>query len=116
MANEDRSIKAGSTDLPRDPVAENERAKTTTDSAGQTEGTHKAFDARNAPEPGPDRPISDEERAGTSPVDLNPEPALGVGTSRGGRAEDQAPDRDDVERDDDTGRARGEADPEGSGI
>lgn len=115
MANEDRSTKAGSADPPRDPVAENERAKTTTNSAGQAEGTRKAFDARNAPEPGPDRPISDEEQAGTSPVDMNPEPALDVGNSRGGRAEDQAPDRDDIERDD-TGRARGQANPEGSGI
>jgi hypothetical protein len=54
----------------------------------------KAFDASNAPEPGPDVPVSDEERHGMSPTDIDPEPPLGVGISRGGRAEDQAPDHD----------------------
>jgi hypothetical protein len=54
-----------------------------------------AFDASNAPEPGPAAPVSDEERHGMSPTDTNPEPPLGVGISRGGRAEDQAPDRDE---------------------
>ncbi|WP_232664586.1 hypothetical protein [Pseudonocardia sp. TRM90224] len=57
----------------------------------------KAFDAPNAPEPGAAPEVSDEERGGVSATDTEPEPALGVGESRGGRAEDQAPDRDDVD-------------------
>lgn len=61
------------------------------------EGVRKAFDAANAPEPGPAPPVSDEERKGTSPTDMNPEPALGVGKSTGSGAEDLAPDRPDVD-------------------
>lgn len=101
-------------DPPRDPV-EVKRGDTT-DSAGQSAGVHRAFDADNAPDPGPDRPISDEERDGTSPVDTEPEPALGVGRSMTARAEDIAPDRDDVEQKGRTARPAGEADPGGSGI
>jgi len=56
----------------------------------------KAFDASNAPEPGPEPVVSDEEREGVTGTEIDPEPALGVGESRGGRAEDLAPDRDDV--------------------
>jgi len=56
----------------------------------------KAYDASNAPEPGPEPVVSDEERAGVSGTEIEPEPALGVGASRGGRAEDLAPDRDNV--------------------
>lgn len=56
----------------------------------------KAYDAANAPEPGPGSEVSAEERAGVSGTEIDPEPALGVGSSRGGRAEDLAPDRDDV--------------------
>jgi hypothetical protein len=55
-----------------------------------------AYDATNAPDPGPAPPVSDEERSGMSATDTDPEPPLGVGRSRGGRAEEQAPDRDDV--------------------
>jgi hypothetical protein len=55
----------------------------------------RAFDASNAPEPGPEPPISEEERSGMSATDTDPEPPLGVGVSRGGRGEDQAPDRDE---------------------
>ena len=55
-----------------------------------------AYDASNAPKPGPKTPVSDEERDGVSGTELDPEPALGVGKSRGGRAEDLAPDRPDV--------------------
>ncbi|HWM06019.1 MAG TPA: hypothetical protein VNP92_27060 [Actinophytocola sp.] len=55
----------------------------------------QAFDAANAPEPGPEPPVSDEERRGMSAADVDPEPPLGVGVSRGGRAEDLAPDRDE---------------------
>jgi hypothetical protein len=65
-------------------------------SAEGAEGVRKAFDASNAPEPGAAPPVSDEERSGVSATDMEPDAALGVGESRGGRAEDQAPDRDDV--------------------
>lgn len=65
-------------------------------SAEAEERTHKAFDADNAPPPGPAVPVSDEERTGTSSTDMNPEPALGVGESTGRRAEDIAPDRPDT--------------------
>ena len=51
--------------------------------------SQKAFDASNAPEPGP-------------------EPALGVGKSTGRRAEDIAPDRPDTEAAE-AGRSRGKA-------
>jgi hypothetical protein len=55
-----------------------------------------AYDASNAPDPGPTPPVSEEERTGMSATEMVPEPPLGVGKSRGGRAEDLAPDRDDV--------------------
>lgn len=71
------------------------------------EGVRKAFDASNAPEPGPDGPISDEERKGMSSTEMNPEPPLGVGKSRGGRAEEQAPDRPDVDTKGPAGRPVG---------
>ena len=54
-----------------------------------------AYDASNAPEPGPPPPVSDAERGGLSSTDIDPEPALGVGRSRGGRAEERAPDSSD---------------------
>lgn len=56
----------------------------------------QAYDASNAPEPGPEPAVSDQERDGVSSTDMNPEPALGVGKSSGGRAEDLAPDRPDT--------------------
>ena len=62
-------------------------------SAEDAERSHKAFDADNAPPPGPAVPVSDEERTGTSSTDMDPEPALGVGESTGRRAEAIAPDR-----------------------
>lgn len=58
------------------------------------EGVRKAFDASNAPEPGPTPPVSDEEREGMDSAEMDPEGPLGVGQSSGGRAEDQAPDTD----------------------
>jgi hypothetical protein len=61
------------------------------------EATAKAFDASHAPEPGPPPPVSDEERDGVTGTETDPEPALGVGVSRGGRAEDLAPDRSDTD-------------------
>ena len=66
-------------------------------STEDAERSHKAFDADNAPSPGPAVPVSDEERIGTSSTDIDPEPALGVGESTGRRAEDIAPDRPDTE-------------------
>jgi len=56
----------------------------------------QAYDASNAPEPGPDPVVTDEERDGVSSTDMEPEPALGVGRSTRRSGEDQAPDRDDV--------------------
>ena len=55
-----------------------------------------AYDASNAPKPGSKTSVSDEERDGVSGTELDPEPALGVGKSSGGRAEDLAPDRPDT--------------------
>jgi hypothetical protein len=69
----------------------------------------KAFDASNAPPPRPDVPKSAEERTGMSSTDMDPEPPLGVGESRGGRAEDLAPDRDDVATKGPSGRPVGRA-------
>jgi hypothetical protein len=77
--------------------------------AEDEERTHKAFDAENAPPPGPAAPVSDEERTGVSSTDLAPEPALGVGESTGRRAEDIAPDRPDTESKG-AGRPAGKAD------
>lgn len=56
----------------------------------------KAYDASNAPAPGSEPAVSDEERDGVSGTEVDPEPALGVGKSSGGRAEDLAPDRPDT--------------------
>ena len=110
-----RGPEHGGDDPPRDPLAES-RGDGTSNSAGQAEGVARAFDASYAPEPGPDRPISEEERTGTSPVDTRPEPALGVGEHLTGGAEEQAPDREDVGGKGRTDRPVGEADPGGSGI
>jgi hypothetical protein len=74
----------------------------------------QAFDASNAPEPGPEPVTSQEELSGVSSTDMNPEPALGVGRSHGGRAEEQAPDRDDVDTKGPAGRPVGEASEGGS--
>ncbi len=55
----------------------------------------KAFDASNAPGPGPTPSVSDEERDGVSGTEVNPEPALGVGESQRARGEDFASDSPD---------------------
>lgn len=68
-----------------------------------------AYDASNAPPPGEKPPVSDEERTGMSSTEMDPEPALGVGSSRGSRGEDLAPDRDDVGRKGAANRPVGEA-------
>jgi hypothetical protein len=54
------------------------------------EGARKAFDASNAPEPGPGREPSDEERHGMTDTDPAPQPPLGVGESINARGEDVA--------------------------
>lgn len=78
------------------------------DNTGEgAEATRKAFDASHAGEPGPGAVESDEERSGMSATEMNPEPALGVGKSSGGRAEDLAPDRDDVGTKSESGRPVG---------
>ena len=71
----------------------------------------KAYDASHAPAPGPGSEVSAEERSGVTGTETDPEPALGVGTSRGGRAEDLAPDRDDVGTKGPSGRPGGRAPP-----
>lgn len=57
----------------------------------------KAFDATNAPAPEGGIPVTEEERKGVSSTEMDPEGPHGVGVSRGGRGEDQARDRDDVD-------------------
>jgi hypothetical protein len=53
------------------------------------ESSHKSFDASNAPDdPGPEPVISEEERDGVSPDDMNATSALGVGESINRRGED----------------------------
>jgi len=51
-------------------------------------GTSKAFDASNAPAPGPGREISDEEREGVEGTDMTAASPLGVGESISRRGED----------------------------
>lgn len=75
----------------------------------------QAFDASNAPAPGPRPPVSDEERSGVSSTDVEPEPALGVGRSTRRSAEDVAPDRDDVDEKGPAGRPVGRAEGDESG-
>ncbi|GLZ44156.1 hypothetical protein Acsp06_03410 [Actinomycetospora sp. NBRC 106375] len=53
-------------------------------------GANKAFDATNAPEPGPGREPSSEERDGMTDTETAPQPPLGVGESINARAEDIA--------------------------
>lgn len=82
----------------------------TTDPDDAAERTHKAFDASNAPEPGSPPPVADEEKGGMSATDTRPEPQHGVGESPGRSGEDEAPDRDDVERQGPSGRPAGKVD------
>jgi len=99
---------AGGTGSPQVPVPPYDEYRDEPVGDGE-ERTHKAFDASNAPEPGKPPPISEEEVTGTSSTDMDPEPALGVGTSTGRRAEDIAPDRPDAEERG-AGRRSGETD------
>lgn len=67
-----------------------------------------AYDASNAPAPGPEPVVTKEERKGVTGTELEPEPALGVGKSTRSSAEDQAPDRDDVDTKSQTERPVGQ--------
>lgn len=67
-----------------------------------------AYDASNAPTAGPEPVVTQEEREGVTGTEVEPEPALGVGTSTRRSAEDQAPDRDDVDTTSGTGRPVGQ--------
>jgi hypothetical protein len=58
-------------------------------------GADKAFDATNAPGPGPGREVSPEERDGMTDTDPAPDPPLGVGESLNTRAEDVARGEED---------------------
>lgn len=98
----------GEPQVPVPPYDDRQRES----SADAAERTHRAFDASNAPEPGPEPVVTDEERSGTSSTDMNPEPALGVGESSGSRAEDLAPDRPDTHTKGASGRPAGEVDDE----
>lgn len=93
MVNQEKTQSAdGTGDEPQVPVPpyDDLRGESGENTAG------KAYDASNAPAPGPEPTVSDEERDGVTGTELDPEPALGVGTSSGGRAEDLAPDRPDT--------------------
>jgi hypothetical protein len=79
------------------------------------EGANKAFDASNAPKPGPPRPKSPEERAGVKDTDTNPEPALGVGESINDRAEDIARRAEEKRGSDREGTKGASGRPYGSG-
>ena len=89
----------GGPQVPTPPYREEKGAAG--DEAG--EGTGKAFDADNAPPPGPAPTVSEEEREGLTGTETAPEPPLGVGESHGTGGEELAADRDDVGR-------KGEAD------
>jgi hypothetical protein len=73
-------------------------------------GADKAFDATNAPAPGPGREVSPEERDGMTDTDPAPDPPLGVGESINARAEDVARgDEDEAGRQGASGRPYGHA-------
>jgi hypothetical protein len=59
------------------------------DSHGRTDSS-ASFDASNAPPPGPEREISDEEQQGVPPDDMDATTPLGVGVSASGKGEDNA--------------------------
>ncbi|HWN29503.1 MAG TPA: hypothetical protein VNP37_21230 [Actinomycetospora sp.] len=78
-------------------------------------GAAKAFDASNAPKPGPPRPVSPQERAGVKDTDTEPEPALGVGESINDRAEDIARRAEEKAGSDREGTKGASERPHGSG-
>lgn len=74
-----------------------------------------AYDASNAPAPGPEPVVTKQERKGVTGTELEPEPALGVGKSTRSSAEDQAPDRDDVATQSGTERPVGQVEDHNDG-
>jgi hypothetical protein len=58
-------------------------------------GAQKAFDAANAPPPGPGREPSPEESAGVRDTEVAPQPPLGVGESLSARGEEIAQGAED---------------------
>ena len=61
--------------------------------------TEKAFHGVDDVEPGPGREISDEEREGVGPTDMDATSALGVGESISRRGEDVDKQEDEPGRD-----------------
>ena len=75
---------------------------------GYEEHAEKAFHGADDVEPGPGRVISDEEREGVGPTDMDATSPLGVGESINRHGEDVARQEDEEGRED-TG-AKGESD------
>jgi hypothetical protein len=67
---------------------------------GYEEHTEKVFHGADDVQPGPGREISDEEREGVGPTDMEAESALGVGVSMTRRGEDVAKQEDEPGRED----------------
>ena len=66
---------------------------------GYEEHTEKVFHGADDVEPGPGREISDEEREGVPPTDMDAESPLGVGVSMTRRGEDVDKQEDEPGRD-----------------
>jgi hypothetical protein len=64
------------------------------------EHTERAFHGADDVQPGPGREISEEEREGVGPTDMDATSALGVGESISRRGEDVAKQEDEEGRDD----------------
>ena len=67
---------------------------------GYEEHTEKAFHGADDVQPGPGREISDEEREGVPPTDMDATSPLGVGESINRHGEDVAKQEDEEGRDD----------------
>jgi hypothetical protein len=67
---------------------------------GYQEHTEKVFHGADDVEPGPGREISDEEREGVPPTDMDAESPLGVGVSMTRRGEDVDKQEDEPGRED----------------
>ena len=79
------------------------------------EGARKAFDASNAPPPGPGREPSPEEAGGMKDTEMAPKGPLGVGESINARAEDIARDAEEKRGSDREGTKGAAERPYGSG-
>jgi hypothetical protein len=78
-------------------------------------GADKAFDADNAPPPGPGRESSPEERGGMTDTEMRPKGPLGVGESINARAEDIANEAEAERGSDREGHKGASGRPHGSG-